>query len=182
MDARARWIATTLVGGPLVVASYVYGALVPPPEGTSGLWGGVPDAWKPAYTLNMLLAAAGFFAFAQHLLRADPARARARIAGRELGFGALAPLVGAIVFPSALWLPLTYAMLATPSRALWLAILACLATVGVAALGVLAFVARMEPHPGRASRALAIAGAVPFALQTAVLDAIVWPLVFPLDG
>jgi len=182
MSARARFIATVLAGGPLVLASYAWGALAPQPEVGAGIWGGIPDAWKPAYTVNMLLAAAGFFAFGQHLLRADADRARARLLGRELGFGALTPIFAAILVPSALWLPLTNAMLAQPSYALWLSILACLACVGLASLAVLAFVASMTPHPGARSRAFAIAGALPFAFQTAVLDAIVWPLYFPVGG
>ena len=179
MDPRKRWIATTLVGGPLVIASYVYGAVVPPPEGTAGIWGGVPDDWKPLYTVNMLLAASGFFLFAQHLLRTDAASARARIGSREVGFEALTPIFAGIVFPSALWLPLTYAMLASPSTAMWIAILACLGCVGLASVALLAFLVTMKPHPGPVSRALAIAGAVPFAFQTAVLDALVWPWFFP---
>ena len=99
--------------------------------------------------------------------------------GRVCDGRSLAGAFAAILLPSAAWLPLTYAMLARPSPWLWVAILGVLATVGLASLWLLAFLVRMQPHPGARSRRVALVGAGFFALQTAVLDAVVWPLYFP---
>jgi hypothetical protein len=40
-------------------------------------------------------------------------------------------------------------------------------------------VATLAPRPPRVLRALALAGAAGFCVQTVLLDAIVWPLLFP---
>lgn len=174
-DKRA-WIVVNVVGGTLVLASYAWGAQLSPRSGV-GMWGGVPESLQPLYTINMLLAAAGYLLFAQHLLRTDAAAARI---GEHLGFGAFVPVFAAILFPSALWLPLTQAMLAAPSVGLFFLICVDLAVVGIASVALLIGLVRLAPHPGGESRALAIVGALPFAFQTAVLDAVVWPLYFPL--
>jgi hypothetical protein len=168
------WI--NLLGGVAVLGSYAWG-LAANPLTRGDLWGGVPDALRPLYSANMLLAAAGYFAFSFFVFfRLDPARAR--VFGR-FGFGAFHMLYALILVPSALWLPLTFAMLEAPSGALWLAIRAALALVGVGSLGLLAAVATAGPSPARIARGAAVAGALAFSLQTAVLDALVWPAYFP---
>jgi hypothetical protein len=43
-----------------------------------------------------------------------------------------------------------------------------------------AAIAGASPHSAPGSRRLAIAGAIAFSFQTALLDALVWPAYFPL--
>jgi len=54
-----------------------------------------------------------------------------------------------------------------------------LAVVGAASLGVLVALLALEPKGSRLAHALAVAGCVFFCIQTALLDAIVWPAFFP---
>ena len=84
-----------------------------------------------------------------------------------------------MLIPSALWMPLTFAMLDAPSPSLWLAIRAVLALVGLGSLGLVVAVATAQPLRAPIGRAVAVAGAIAFSFQTAVLDAIVWPAYFP---
>ena len=70
-------------------------------------------------------------------------------------------------------------MLEAPSAPLWWAIRAVLAVVGVASLGVLGALLALEPRGSRFAYGLAVAGCVLFCIQTALLDAIVWPAFFP---
>ena len=59
------WIM--IVGGALVIASYIQGILTHPT--TRGkAWGGVPAILKPFYIVSMLLAAIGYFAFTYFIL------------------------------------------------------------------------------------------------------------------
>jgi hypothetical protein len=51
--------------------------------------------------------------------------------------------------------------------------------VALGSLGLLAAVATLSPRPAPWLRALALAGAAGFCVQTVLLDAIVWPLLFP---
>ena len=69
-----KWamLGINLVGGAAVIGSYVQELSRHPGSGSS-LWGGVPEAIRPLYTISMLLAAAGYFAFTSFiLLRARP--------------------------------------------------------------------------------------------------------------
>jgi hypothetical protein len=88
----------------------------------------------------------------------------------------------AILFPSALWLPLTFRMLEAPRASLWIATRSVLAIIGIASVLLVAALSTVSPREPRAAWFLAIAGAVAFAVQTALLDAIEWPSRFPTAG
>lgn len=164
-----------VVGGCSVLASYGL-ALGGTPELRAGLWGGVPEALRPLYTVNMLLAAAGWFPFTWLLLfRTRPEH------GLPWGLShrALHVLYALILFPSALWLPLTARMLGAPDATTWAAIRIVLALVALGATGLLVLLWALAPRRADALGWAAFAGAVPFWLQTAVLDAVLWPAFFP---
>jgi hypothetical protein len=175
--SRRSLLWLNVLGGSAVLGSYVHG-LASNPLTRGALWGDVPEALRPLYTLNMLLAAAGYFAFSFFVYsRLDPARTR--VAG-HFGYGAFHLLYALILIPSALWLPLTFEMLAAPSLGLWVAIRVVLGLVGIGSLGLLVAIASASPHAAPGARRAALVGAGFFALQTAVLDALVWPAYFPL--
>lgn len=177
MHPRLRsllWL--NVFGGLAVLGSYAHG-IASNPETSSLVWGGVPEELKPLYTVNMLLAAAGYFAFSFYVFfRLDPERTR--VVGR-FGFGCFAILYALILAPSALWMPLTFQMLAAPSAALWAAIRIVLALVGIGSLGLCVAIAAGRPVASPAAQRIALAGAAVFSLQTAILDALVWPAYFP---
>ena len=174
--SRSSLLWINLLGGAAVLGSYAYG-LASYPALRDGLWGGVPEAIRPAYTVSMFLAAAGYFAMSFFIFfRLDPARTR--IAG-GFGFGAFHALFAAVLVPSALWMPLTFAMLEAPGPWLFAAIRVVLAIVGLGAIGIVVAVATAAPSDARVARAVGLAGALAFAFQTAVLDALVWTAYFP---
>jgi hypothetical protein len=167
--------ALNVVGGMLVLGSYLL-AFGGSPALRSGLWGGVPDALRPLYTANMLLAAAGYFPFTFLLVF------RTRPEG-GLPFGipyrALHLLYGLVLLPSALCLPLAARLLEGPTVLLWAAVRIDLALGGLGATGLLLIVWALARERGDALGWAAFAGVVPFWLQTTVLDAIVWPAFYP---
>jgi hypothetical protein len=164
-----------LVGGVAVLGSYAWG-LAAHPATRGALWGGVPESLRPLYTASMLLAAVGYFAFSFFVFfRLDPQRDRVG----PFGFNIFLALYALFLLPSALWLPLTFAMLESPSPALWAAIRTVLALVAVGSLGLVAALALARPVEAPIARAIAIAGALAFSFQTALLDALVWPAYFP---
>ena len=77
-----------------------------------------------------------------------------------------------------MWLPLTALMLENPGALLWLVIRMTLALVGAGAVGLLWTLARTRTEDRRPGIKFAVIGLLPFILQTAVLDAIVWPIYF----
>jgi hypothetical protein len=176
MQRRKRTLAWIIVlGGAAVLLSYASILLVDPAT-RADLWGGVPADLLPAYVTSMLLAAAGFFAYTSFLLFAvDPGRTR--IAGR-FGYGLFIPLYALILFPSALWLPLTSVMIQSPSSALWFSVRLVLAAVGLGSLGILTALVFLRPRKPTLAYGLAVAGASAFSFQTVVLDLVVWTTYF----
>ena len=168
------WIV--LLGGVAVLVSYAY-VLVVDPATRAGLWGDVPQALLPGYVVSMVLAAAGFGAFTYFLfVHVDPDRTR--IAGR-FGYTLFQGLYLLILIPSALWLPLTSAMIQEPSSLLWLSIRLVLALVGLSGVALLLALLSLRQRQPATAYWLAVAGAVAFCIQTAVLDLFVWTAFFP---
>jgi hypothetical protein len=172
---RLAWI--NVLGGTAVLGSYWHG-LATHPATRGEIWGNVPDALRPAYTVSMLLAAAGYFAFTYvFFFRINPDTDRV---GRSLGFGMINALYAGILIPSALWLPLTFAMIESPGGLLWFTIRLVLVLVGLSSVGLLFSLLRLRPRPRGWAFVLGVAGCTAFCVQTAVLDALVWPAFFPL--
>jgi hypothetical protein len=167
------WV--NVVGGTAVLASYAWNLLAHPEAG-GDFWGGVPAALRPGYVVTMLLAATGYFAFTRFVFRLRPAQVR--IAGR-FDYSAFKWIYALILVPSALWMPLTFAMIQDPSAALWASIRLTLAAVGIGSLLLIAALLRLQPAAPTGAYRLAVAGSIAFTFQTAVLDALVWPAFFP---
>jgi hypothetical protein len=124
----------------------------------------------------MVLAAAGYILFTVYLLFVlDPDKVKINIRAGFKGFNVLYLL---ILIPSALWMPLTYAMLDNPNNLIWLAIRIALMLVGLGGLGLLSALLSIQPR----SRVLltAFIGCIFFCIQTVLLDALVWPNFFRL--
>jgi hypothetical protein len=170
------WII--LLGGLAVVGSYFYGVLAGPSR-LLELWGNTPTKLLPLYMVNMFLGAAGFFAFSTFLLfRIDPEETRFF---RSSSLTIFNWIYLGILIPSALWTPLALMMLEQPSTVLWLLIRAVLVLTGVASLALITALLTLRPQQSSWPYRLAVAGAVFFCLQTCLLDALVWPMYFPVQ-
>ena len=163
------------IGGTSVLASYVP-AFTNNPELVAALWGGVPESLRAYYGPNMLLAAASFFPATLVLGFKTPADSFKEYTG--LSFSALLAAYAAILIPSALWLPLTAAYIESPSGALWVAIRIDLILVALGATALLyMLIQRARKGPGWIWAAAGFF--VFFWIQTAVLDATIWPSYYP---
>jgi hypothetical protein len=172
-------LVINIAGGIAVLGSYAHGILTHP-DSASALWGKVPSLILPFYTASMFAAAAGYLAFTWFILvRVDPDKTM--IAGR-FRYHAFLWLYAAVLAPSALWMPLTFAMLAAPTPVLWAAIRIALAIVGLASVALFLALLGIRPRGSRWAHGLAVAGSILFIIQTAVLDAVVWPAFFLLKS
>jgi len=168
------WI--NALGGTAVLASYAWNLLAHPELG-SDFWGGVPAMMQSGYVVTMLLAATGYFAFTRFVFRLRPAQVK--IAAR-FGYGVFHWIYALILVPSALWMPLTYAMIVNPNAELWMAIRLTLEAVGVGSLLLLAALLWLQPRSPKRAHRFAVAGSIAFTFQTALLDMLVWPAYFPV--
>lgn len=175
MQAKKLLMSIILIGGVAVLGSYGLGILANPEAGAM-LWSGVPQGIRPYYTVNMFLAASGFFAFTYFILfRLQPVDEQNT---RRYGYGFFNLLYAGILIPSALWLPLTVLAVEQNSILLsWIVRLA-LITVGLASLGLLFTLVKVRTPQSLWARRLAVIGCVFFCFQTVVLDAIVWGAYF----
>ena len=174
-----KWlmILINLFGGTAVLGSYAHGLLTHPGAGEV-LWGGVPNSIRPFYTAGMLLAATGYFAFTGFILfRLGPRDTR--VCSR-FGFGVFNALYAAILFPSALWMPLTFLAAEQSSLGLLWTVRVVLAAAGFASLGLLLSLLNTEPRQPLWAYWIAVVGCVGFCIQTVILDAIVWGAWFRL--
>lgn len=172
---KKTWLAINVVGGIAVLGSYVHGLAVHP-DTRQMLWGTAPEELQAVYNVTMLLAALGYFFFSYvFVVRTEPDHFRIG----AFGFGFLNVCYALIMVTSALWMPLTFAYFDNPSPALWLLIRMDLLAVGVGAIGLLIALFSMKPRATGLSGVLALLGLLLFALQTAFLDAIVWPQFIP---
>lgn len=174
MDTNKRWlIAIILIGGSAVIGSYIWGFQARPDAGQI-LWGRVPEAIRPLYTVNMFLAAAGFFLFTYFILFGmEPMETKAT--GQ---FGLFHGLYAAILIPSALWLPLTFLAVDQSSQPLIWLVRITLGVVGAASLGLFFALWKVrQPQTAWAYR-LAVVGCIFFCIQTVILDALVWSAFF----
>lgn len=175
-NPRVRLIALICLGGAAVLGSYLL--TFSRPDAGPILWGGVPESWKGFYTTNMFVAAFGFFPFTLLFLRADPAQF-AFAGGR--GHPTLFWLYFLVLIPSALWLPLTYAFADSGGNmALWYLVRIDLVLVALGSIGLLIGALTIQPAPNRVLQVVAVVGAVAFCVQTALLDALLWPHWYPL--
>jgi hypothetical protein len=175
--AKRHMLIINVLGGIAVLGSYAHW-LSNNPATRGQLWGGIPEAMLPFYTVSMLSAAAGYLAFTYHLLfRVDPETARI---GSRFRFPVFNTLYVVVLVPSALWMPLTFAMLEQPSSGLWLSIRMVLAAVGFGSIGIVAALSSLRPRRSKVSHWIAAAGSIAFSIQTALLDALIWPAYFPV--
>lgn len=164
-----------VLGGSAVIASYAHGLLTNPTT-RNDLWGGVPQTLLPFYTIWMFLAAAGYLMFTYFLMyRVRPHEVQI---AKRFDLRLMNALYAIVLVPSALWMPLTFAMLEDPNPNLWLAIRLTLAMVGLGSVAFIAALLALRPRRPAPFYWLAVGGALLFAVQTALLDALVWPAFF----
>jgi len=172
-----KWLMLliNLLGGAAVLGSYVWGFRTYP-GASDALWGGVPENIRPFITANMLLAAAGYFAFIHFtLFRLDATHSQ--VFGR-FGIGLFNLLYAAILLPSALWMPVSILAIEQGSQSfVWLARL-LLVVVGLASLGLFFALLKVTPAQPRWAQRLAVIGSIPFCIQTVLFDAILWGVLF----
>ena len=163
-----------IVGGVAVIGSYVLW-LRGSPGGADAFWGGVPAKIRPVYTVSMVLSAIGYLALLYYLFF-EAVPDKLQIAGSP-GFVWFIPIVVLMLFPSALWMPLSGLYLDRPSAGAWIAVRGVLFVVGLASIALAWALLSLEPAGGVAYWIAAV-GSVWFALHTFVLDSVLWAALF----
>ena len=168
-------IIQILLGGVLVLASYGMLFLVNA-ESLNAMWGRVPEKLMPFYRANMLWGAAGYFFYTIFFLLMMPEGATGF--STQLENRLLLIFYALILFPSALWTPLTLMMISQPTSLTWGIIRVVLAMVGAGSLGLLYLLLRARPKKFSLIYLVAVVGSVGFCLQTVLFDAVIWPAFF----
>ena len=164
-----------VLGGIGVVSSYIIGA-VKNPVGASALWGGVPKNVIPYYTLGMFLSAIGFLATSYYIFfKVDAADVRV-LQALDFRFFIIVYLL--ILVPSALWMTLTIRMVKNPNPGFAAGIRTVLILTAIGALLMLLSMITINPRVMDWTWWLAVIGSAFFFIHTALLDAIIWTILF----
>lgn len=164
------FIILNIVGGIAVLGSYVY-YLQHYPELKTALWGGIPQSIQPVYTICMFAAAAGYFFFTSYILFRLPEQ-------MPINLSTFSMIYALILVFSALWMPSTAAYIQNPGATMWVFIRIVLFIVGLASVALLIYLLKLRPQEPGLWYWLAIIGLIPFCIQTAILDALIWPALF----
>lgn len=172
-ESTLRFWAVQAIGGVSVLGSYASGLAAHP--ASDALYGTMPEQIRSFYGVTMIAAAIGYFPMMGFLLRN---RRDARLFGGS-GANLVDGLFAAMLLPSIVWMPATFAFLdgGSTSTALWWLVRAVLLMVALASYGLVAAIVRLRPSGPFGM--LAVIGSLLFTLQTGVLDAFVWPLFMP---
>jgi hypothetical protein len=174
ITSKSLWLLINILGGIAVIGSYILG-FRSRADAFTVLWGGVPERIRVFYTVGMVLAALGYFAFGIYLLILAPGEIS--VFGR-FGFGMLGLIFLLILLPSALWMPLTLLAVTRASRALAWLVRADLALVGAGSLALFLALWNLQAPRLGWLHLIAVMGSLAFCLQTVVLDAIIWSASF----
>jgi len=175
-EQKVWFLVINAIGGLGVIVSYVAG-LVTHPNTEELLWGRITPALKPVYLVSMPLAAIGYLLFLYFILFHLDAKT-VQVWGFD-GFLVLDIIFMAILVFSAFWMPLTYKLIETQSSGWWFPIRLVLFAVGLASLALLCSLLVINQKEPAWSYWLAVAGAAMFFIQTGIMDAFIWPALFP---
>lgn len=170
---QKRILAINVIGGVAVLGSYVYGISTNSHAGDK-LWGGVPEAIRPYYTVSMFLAAIGFLTALYILTLRKASLKLTQPSLRRLVFSSY----GLILIPSAMWMSLTFRYVADPTDLRWWTVRVVLFVVSAGALALIYALVKLRPAASGPSWPLAIVGAGLFAFHAIVLDALLWPILY----
>ena len=177
MDEQKIWfLVINALGGFAVIASYAAG-LISHPNTEELLWGRITPALKPVYLVSMPLAAVSYLLFFYFIFFHIDANT-VRIGGFD-GFLVLDVIFMVILVFSAFWMPLTYKLIETQWSGWWFYLRLVLFAVGLASLALLYSLLIIDQKEPAWSYRLAVAGAAVFFIQTGIIDAFIWPALFP---
>ena len=166
---RYIFYAINIIGGISVLYSYAHG-LSTHIELRENLWGDIPLFIRPYYTLNMILAAIGYFFFTNYILKKI-------VVNNHKHLNLINILYAGIIVPSAIWMPMTFEILKNPTDLLWLGIQIVLFIVGLSTtVLILFFFSKIRQNNWHFY--IGILGLIPFWIQTMILDALIWPYYF----
>jgi len=162
-----------IVGGSSILFSYAYG-LITQIELRNYLWGAIPESIKPFYIISMFMAAFGYFLFTSYILKKIFFNTDNNLSLLWL----TNILYSGIIFPSVLWMPMTFEYLVNGSVELWWSIRMVLFVVGISSSLLFILLLFLNFKNKSDFKFMSIIGIFSFWVQTLILDALVWPMYF----
>ncbi|HEY32794.1 MAG TPA: hypothetical protein G4O10_06775 [Dehalococcoidia bacterium] len=164
-----------IIGGIAVIGSYIFG-IKAQSGGANALWGGVPPNIRPVYGVSMVLSALGYFAFLYFILfEIIPDEV---LIGGRFDFSVFYLIFIFILLPSSLWMPLTNVYIGNQITSIKIGVRAVLALVGLASIALVWAILSLETTTQNVPYWLAVAGSSYFAFHTAILDGVIWSVLF----
>jgi len=166
---KTVFVLINSIGGFSVLLSYFFSLK---DSRADAFWGGTPPYIRIIYTISMILAAFGYFAFLCFIIFKSNYSL--------INFKLLNIIFLGILLPSILWMPLTKIFLENPISLLWILIMLVLALVGISSCFLAWSLIKINLSFSNIPYLFSVIGSIYFAFHTAILDMILWPIFFKM--
>lgn len=167
-----------IIGGIAVLAGYAF-TLVNNPETRNDLWGGVPESWKPMYSLSMFVSAFGYLYVTYYC--AFKRGLDMQFFGGRYGASTMTVLIAIFLFSSSFWIHSTFSYIDSPSQKQWFFINIELFTTAIALILFTLGLATAKGVQNKLKHNIATVGSSLITFHCLILDAIIWTSKFPIN-
>ena len=165
-----------IVGGVLVLGGYAWG-LITHPYTRDSIWGGIPESWKPYYTISMFFAAAGYLTLLYYLTFAEGQTIKPLDGKYGMEFFIFLYTIYLIL--AALWMPSTFKVLESGNSNWWFLVQFSLWGVALSTLLMTVGLFMADNISNPSLHKWATLGSVYVTFHCLVLDAWLWTGKFP---
>ena len=176
--SKKIFVGINLVGGLAVLSSYLICSILYPTYSRS-LWGSASDKVIMFFVISIFLAAAGYIWFTFYLLKGN--KLEDCSFGKLSGAKVINLLYLVVLVCSAIWMPASISFSIAENIFAELIIRFILWMVGLASLGILIYIYKININDGKSSflsHMFALLGAMVFTIHTLILDAVIWPFLY----
>ncbi len=176
MSSKVTLFIINVIGGFSVLGGYAHG-LQTHVATRHLLWGEIPVQYQGIYTLHMAPATIGYLAAFYFLMSAKDLQ----FENQRAALPVFNLLYFVFLLSASLWMPLSFLALDRNDPNLLPAIQAILAITGIASLGLVVCLTRLQQTTSTYLYKSAVIGACFLFIQCGILDALIWPRFFTLN-
>ena len=165
-----------IIGGIIVLGGYAF-TLVSNPETRNDLWGGIPESWKPLYTLSMFTSAFGYL-YATYYC-AFKGGLDAQFFWGKYKASIMTIFIAIFLFSSSFWIHSTFSYIDSPTQNQWLLIQVELYATAFALILFTLGLASAKGVENKLNHKIAVIGSALITFHCLILDAIIWTSKFP---
>ena len=173
---KTLFLTINVLGGILVLGGYAIG-LTRALENPSLLWGNVPETWRGAYGISMIIAAIGYLGFFFHIMMDN--KVNQPLTKNHIALNTVVTLCALFLISASMWMPAALQFIKTGADFWWMITVGSLWITSLAVIGIFITLIVQSNCKQLKMRLFAILGGGYLGFHCLVLDAIIWVIKFP---